>query len=65
MIHLNFNHLNGEKQEELLNLARKHAEQLFGDSIKHSHQKESEEYENSIHEEAIKLLYTYRYSFKI
>ena len=65
MIYLNFNHLNEETKEELLEMARKHVEHENGNTIREYCEEKGEDYERIIDEESIKKLYTYDYVFNI
>ena len=65
MIHINFNHLNAEMQEKLLQMAREHVEETIGNALKDYSHKHGIEYEKLVDEESIKKLYTYDYVFNI
>ncbi|SDD74687.1 hypothetical protein SAMN05421636_101579 [Pricia antarctica] len=65
MIHLKFQDLSSEKQEELLKVSREHVTNIFGESIRKYVDETGEDFEGLIEEETIKNLYTYKFIFDI
>lgn len=65
MIHLKFQDLSSEKQEEILQFSRDHVTHLFGESIRKYVDETGEDFEGLIDEETIKNLYTYKFMFTV
>jgi hypothetical protein len=65
MVYLNYNNLNEETKERLLQNSKKDVEQKFGEDIKAYANKHHINYDAMIEEEAIRNLYSYRYIFNI
>lgn len=65
MIHLKFQDLSLEKQEEILKVSREHVTHLFGESIRKYVDETGEDFDRLIDEETIKNLYSYDYVFNI
>ena len=65
MIYLNYNNLDGETQERLLNQSRKEIEDKHGNEL-HSYAVNSQkDYDVILEEEAIRNLYNYKFVFNI
>lgn len=65
MVHLKFQDLSSEKQEELLQVSREHVTNIFGESIRKYVEVTGEDFNLLIEEETIKNLYTYKFIFDI
>jgi hypothetical protein len=65
MVYLNYNNLNEETKEQLLQDSKKDVEQQFGDDIKSYAEKHYLNYDTMIEEEALRNLYSYKYIFNI
>lgn len=62
---LNFNHLDSETQEKLMEQSRQEVEQKSGGDIKAYATDNDLDYETLLEEEAIKNLYNYKFKFTI
>ncbi|WP_026753653.1 hypothetical protein [Sediminibacter sp. Hel_I_10] len=65
MIHIKFQDLSEEKQEELLQVSRQHVTHIYGESIQKYVDETGADYDSLIDEEMIKNLYTYNFVFNI
>tara|TARA_R110002050_G_scaffold171113_2_gene303096 strand:+ start:2541 stop:2738 length:198 start_codon:yes stop_codon:yes gene_type:complete len=65
MIYLNYNNLDAETQNRLLQDSKSDVEQKFGNDLKFYAQKQHLDYETLLEEEAIRNLYSYQYVFNI
>ena len=62
---LNFNNLDGETQEKLMEQSKKEVEQKCGDEMKIYAKKNHLDYAEILEVEAIKNLYNYKFMFTI
>jgi len=62
---LNFNNLDGDTQEKLMEQSKKEVERKHGSDIKAYAQENHLDYEEILEEEAIKNLYNYKFMFTI
>ena len=65
MVYLNFNNLDAETQQHLLEVSKKDIEGNFGEQLKLYAQQHHLEYEKILQEEAVRNLYQYQYVFTI
>lgn len=65
MIYLNYNNLDAETQERLLQNSKSDVEQRFGNDLKSYAKQQHLDYRTLLEEEAIKNLYSYQYVFNI
>lgn len=65
MIYLNYNNLDAETQERLLSKSRAEVKGKYGDNLKAYATKHHLNFEEVLHEEAVKNLYSYTYVFNI
>jgi hypothetical protein len=65
MIYLNYNNLDEETQDLLLQNSKIEVEQKFGNDLKSYAEKQHLDYNTILEEEAIKNLYSYQYVFNI
>ncbi|PQV48808.1 hypothetical protein CLV33_10413 [Jejuia pallidilutea] len=65
MIFLNYNNLDAETQNRLLQESKKDVEQKFGNDLKSYAEIHHLDYDTVLEEEAIKNLYSYQYVFNI
>ncbi|MFS4493896.1 hypothetical protein [Maribacter sp. 2308TA10-17] len=62
---LNFNNLDGDTQEKLMEQSKKEVEIKFGSEMKIYAQENHLDYQEILEEEAIKNLYNYKFMFTI
>ena len=62
---LNFNNLDGETQEKLMQQSRHEVEQKIGDAIKAYAQENHLDYDTLMEEESIKNLYNHKFKFTV
>ena len=62
---LNFNNLDGETQEKLMQQSRHEVEQKCGDAIKAYALENNLDYDTLMEEEAIKNLYNHKFKFTV
>ena len=65
MVHLNYTNLDAQTQELLLTNSKKDVARKFGDALLQYSQENKMAYETLLEEEAIKNLYSYKFSFQI
>ncbi|PKQ44461.1 hypothetical protein [Confluentibacter flavum] len=65
MIYLNYNNLDAETQERLLSDSKADVKRRFGSDLKAYAEKHYLNFEDVLHEEAVKNLYSYTYVFNI
>lgn len=65
MVYLNYNNLDAETQNRLLQDSKSDVEQRFGNDLKSYAKKQHLDYNTVLEEEAIKNLYSYQYVFNI
>lgn len=65
MVHLNYNNLDAETQEQLLSKSKQEIEQRYGNDLKAYAQENGLEYSEVLEEEAIRNLYNNKYTFTI
>ena len=65
MIYLNYNNLDAETQQRLLENSKKEVEQTYGKELKSYAQEFHLNYETLLDEEAVKHLYSYQFIFNI
>jgi len=65
MVHLTYNNLDAQTQEQLLANSKKDVVRKFGDALLQYSQENKMTYETLLEEEAIKNLYSYTFSFQI
>ena len=65
MVYLNFNNLDSETQQHLLEVSKKDIEVSFGEQLKRYAEKHHLEYDKILQEEAERNLYQYQYVFNI
>ncbi len=65
MVYLNYNNLDAETQQHLLEISKKDVEQIFGEQLKSYARQYYLNYETLLDEEAVKNLYSYNYIFNI
>ncbi len=65
MVYLNYNNLDAETQQHLLEVSKKDIEQNFGAQLKVYAEEHHLEYETILYEEATRNLYNYQYVFNI
>ncbi len=65
MIYLNYNNLDAETQERLLQDSKRDVEQKFGNDLKAYAIENHLDYETILDEEATRNLYSYHYVFNI
>lgn len=65
MIYLNYNNLDAETQERLLQNSKMDVESRHGNDLKAYALKHHLDFEALLHEEAVKNLYSYTYVFNI
>lgn len=62
---LNFNNLDGDTQEKLMEQSKKEVEIKFGSEMKIYAQENHLDYQEILEEEAIKNLYNYKFMFTV
>jgi hypothetical protein len=62
---LNFNHLDGETQDRLMQQSKHEVEQTYGAAIKTYAEENDLVYEELLEEEAIKNLYNHKFKFTV
>lgn len=62
---LNFNNLDGETQEKLMQQSKHEVEQRFGSEIQTYAKENNLDYEQLLEEEAIKNLYNHKFKFTV
>lgn len=62
---LNFNNLDGETQESLMQQSKREVEQKFGEDLKAYAVQNHLDYDQLLEEEAIKNLYNHQFKFTI
>ncbi len=62
---LNFNNLDGETQDNLMQQSKQEVEQKYGDDLKKYAAENYLDYDSLLEEEAIKNLYNHRFKFTI
>lgn len=65
MVHLNYNNLDEETQEQLISKSKLEVEQCFGKDLKQYAIENGLNYGELLEEEAIRNLYSYKYKFSI
>lgn len=65
MIYLNYNNLDAETQERLLSDSKADVKRRFGKELKAYARKHHLNFDDMLHEEAVKNLYSYTYVFNI
>ena len=65
MVYLNYNNLDSETQQRLLENSKKEVEQTYGEELKSYAQEFHLNYDMLLYEEAVKHLYTYQFIFNI
>ncbi|GAA4954670.1 hypothetical protein GCM10023314_30420 [Algibacter agarivorans] len=65
MVYLNYNNLDAETQNRLLQHSKNDVEQKFGSDLKCYAKQQHLDYNALLEEEAIKNLYNYQYVFNI
>ncbi len=65
MVYLNFNNLDAETQQRLLEDSKKDVEQTYGEELKSYAQEFHLNYRALLEEEALRNLYNYQYIFNI
>ena len=65
MVHLTYNNLDALTQEQLMANSKKDVVRKFGDALLQYSQESKIAYETLLEEEAIKNLYSYKFSFQI
>ncbi len=65
MVHLNYNNLDAETQEQLLSKSKQEIERRYGNDLKAYAQENGLEYSEVLEEEAIRNLYNNKYTFTI
>lgn len=65
MIYLNYNNLDAETQERLLSNSKAEVKRKYGNDLKAYATKHHLNFEDLLHEEAVKNLYSYTYVFNI
>ena len=65
MVYLNYNNLDEETQNRLLQDSKSDVEQKFGNDLKSYAKQQHLDYNTLLEEEAIKNLYSYQYVFNI
>jgi len=65
MVYLNYNNLDAETQQSLLDNSKKEVEQTYGEELKSYAQEFHLNYETLLDEEAVKHLYSYQFIFNI
>ncbi len=65
MVYLNYNNLDAETQQRLLENSKKDIEQIYGEELKSYADEFHLNYETLLEEEAVKNLYNYHFIFNI
>lgn len=65
MIYLNYNHLDSETQQQLLQRSQKDLETQYGNELKAYAQKHHLNYKELLEVEAQRNLYNYQYKFQV
>ncbi|GAA3515544.1 hypothetical protein GCM10022393_31850 [Aquimarina addita] len=65
MVYLNYNNLDNETQQRLLNISKEDVESKSGEDLKTYAKENHIEYDTILYEEAVKNLYNYKYVFNI
>lgn len=65
MVYLNFNNLDAETQQQLLDVSTKDIEGNFGEQLKVYADEHHLEYDKLLQEEAVRNLYKYQFVFNI
>lgn len=65
MVYLNYNNLDEETQQRLLDISKEEIENKNGEDLKTYAEENHIAYETILYEEAVKNLYSYRYVFNI
>lgn len=65
MVYLNYNNLDNETQQRLLNISKEDIESKNGEDLKAYAEENHIEYDTILYEEAVKNLYNYKYVFNI
>ncbi|WP_142785705.1 hypothetical protein [Changchengzhania lutea] len=65
MVYLNYNNLDADTQDRLLQDSKSDVEQKFGNDLKCYAKKHHLDYNTILEEEAIRNLYSYQYVFNI
>ncbi len=65
MIHLNFNNLDGETQEKLLERSRRDIESRFGPDLKEYCRETGQDYDTILEQETIRNLYKLKFVFRL
>ncbi|SDS92720.1 hypothetical protein SAMN05192545_2372 [Maribacter dokdonensis] len=65
MVYLNYNNLDNETQQRLLDISKEDIESKNGEDLKTYAEENHIEYDTILYEEAVKNLYNYKYVFNI
>lgn len=65
MVYLNYNNLDAETQQRLLETSKEEVEQTYGEELKAYAEECHLNYETLLYEEAVKNLYNYHFIFNV